>query len=81
MSEKEGQRMCTPQINIGKPVTVDKKKAEVLNFSASFFSSNFSSHTSRTDELQRWDWGSQVPSTAQEDQIHKHLGTWTQVSL
>lgn len=37
MSEKEGQRMCTaiPQINMtGKPVTMDKKKAKVLKFSA-----------------------------------------------
>lgn len=37
MSEKEGQRMCmaTPQINMtGKTVTMDKKKAKALKFSA-----------------------------------------------
>lgn len=68
--------MCTLQTNTtGEPLTVDKKKAEVLNFSASVFSSNFFSHTSHVDEPQSRDWGSQVPSTARGDQIHEHLGT------
>lgn len=36
MKHYKGQRMCNPQINMtGKPVTMDKKKAEVFNISAS----------------------------------------------
>jgi len=58
----------------GKPVTMDKEKAEVLNnFFASVFTDNLSSHTSQMDGLQDRDWGSKVPPTVREDRVCDHL--------
>jgi len=56
----------------GKLVTTDKEKDVVLN-NLFAFTGNLSFHTSRVDELQGRDWGSKVPPTVTQDQVHDHL--------
>lgn len=55
----------------GKLVTMEK--AEVLNSFASVFNGNLSSHTSQVDGLQGRDWGSEVPPSVREDQVHNDV--------
>ena len=55
-------------------VSTEEEKAEVLNnFSASVFTGNISSHTSRADGLQDGDLWSKVPPTVRKDQVCNHL--------
>jgi len=57
----------------GKLVARDEEKHEVCNnFFASVFTGNPSSHTSQVYGLQDGDWGSKVPPTVREDQVHDH---------
>ena len=58
----------------GKVVTTDEEKAKVLNnIFASVLTGNVSSYTSQVDGQQGKDWGSKVPPTVREDQVHDHL--------
>ncbi|KFQ63524.1 hypothetical protein N334_07076, partial [Pelecanus crispus] len=67
---KVKESMAPVMSSIGKPVTTDEEKAEVLNkFFVSVFTGTVSLHTSQVDGPQDRDWGTKVPPTVREDQV------------
>ncbi|KFQ11595.1 hypothetical protein N330_13859, partial [Leptosomus discolor] len=68
--EKEDQRKCTPAMSKTGELVTDEEKAEVLNnISASVFTGNLSSHTSRVDGPQDRHQGSKASPALREDQV------------
>ncbi|KFZ52138.1 hypothetical protein N321_14184, partial [Antrostomus carolinensis] len=64
------ERVPTLMSNHGDLVTIDEKRAEVLNnFFASVFTGNLSPHSSRADVPQVKDQGDKVPPTVSKDKV------------
>ena len=57
----------------GRLVTIDEEKAEALNFFASVFSDNCSSHSPQMIGLEGGHWRRNIPPAVREDQVCKYL--------
>lgn len=64
---KDTENAYSPLVsNTCRLITVDEVKAEVLNFFATVFTDNCSSHSPRADVSETGDWGNEVPPAVSE---------------